>query len=174
MAITIETIPHSFIRLEEPLTVQQCKTQPKACLPILEPEDLVFQFIVKVSGADKIWFNVELDGLNETIWASLCQDCELIGELGAYMTTYRADYQRILEDETDVYIGSFYYNNNDAQFDMLNTFECFQLCFYRVQYDVMVFDGSITQFGLEPIACAETCLIKIDDDCLTTILLCGK
>lgn len=171
MAITIETIPHSFIRLEEPLIVQQCITQPKACLPVLEPEDLVFQFIVQVSGSDKDWFMQEPEeGQLESIWGALCDsECNLIGDPNQWAMTYRADWQRILEDETDVWVGSFYFNNNDLRFDSINTHECFRICFYRVRYDIEVETGAITGLTTEQIACSETCLIKINDDCLTSL-----
>lgn len=174
MSVILDSSRYSFVNFSDADALGNggCSPNIPICMPVYSPQDINFQVIVRVSGEDKDWFQVEAGDEDEFIWtiqAKVCLTCDDDEEpIGPNDFTYRAEgrWTKIVTDTTDVWIGNFSTGSNTALFDNLNSGDCYKLCFYKVLIDPLDPDTVVTLS--DNIGCTQTCFQRIDDRCFTS------
>lgn len=141
MAITMSSPTFSFLQFtEQPFN---CNDAEKPCLPMFELEDLQFQLIAEVDGADKDTFPIQ------PIHGSITLDCEvgLLSEENWTATWVKVETG--VDANPDIYIGYFVYNIGNI-WELINVNQCF---------GILIYSGG-TNFG-----CMDTCFYKVDNEC---------
>ncbi len=152
MSITLSTPSFSFFSLDVP-NHGDCGKSEMKCLPVYELQDLAFQVIATVNGADKT------DFAHNNIYASALPACPP----GAVTSqqNYSATWTRISTGtggDPDTWVGYFIYFTNLYTYTF-TAGTCFSIGFYNP-------DASGDQF----ISCMPQCFVKIGDPCYTSLL----
>jgi len=148
MAITYSSPLFSFLQLSE--SDPTCSSSERPCLPVKELNDLAFQMIASVTGADKATFY-------DTVFinAAISFDCKasLLTEENWTGTWFKTTIGA--GSEPDIWVGNFVYNTG-AIWSLIDINQCFGIILYA-------------EGGAE-VACFDTCFKKITDDCYTSVI----
>jgi len=151
MAIAIINNDHSFIQFNAPDSFMHCVFgEIRQCLPVINPDDIAFQFVVTADSPAEADDLCEAAGYNVDVQlVRHCNDSAPIIEFGAHPTTFRINTNQIAYDFNSGFPG-FPYD--------LKPNECFYI---RIKIDDVIKGCS-------------NCLQRITDECFTSVVEYGN